>query len=92
MKKYSEFIGSIRLIENLDSVRTTGDLDYCGTAVEVSEKNGEELFHIVIDETGERQILFFSHIDNFRVKFSQFKKIIEQAVEDVLPVLSENGL
>lgn len=52
-EKYSEFIESAPLVEHIDTIVTTGDAEYPGTALEVCDQDGRELFHVVVDLTGE---------------------------------------
>jgi hypothetical protein len=84
MSKYEEFINAAPLIPSVETTLTTGDLDYDGTAFEVTDKQtGAELFHVVVDVTGERQLLLFGADGNFRVKLSDLEKIIHAAKEKV---------
>lgn len=75
---YRAFIREARLIDDIESNTTTGDVDYNGTALEVYDKNGEELFHIVIDEQGEPQILFFASPKDYRMPIDLLERIIKK--------------
>lgn len=82
--KYVEFIESIRLIDDtLNSVLTTGDLDYPGTALEVYNDDEEELFTFIINERGERQVLFYDHSIPYRLSLDMLEKLILVAKEKV---------
>ncbi len=83
MKKYLDLIENTRLITQIDAVMTTGDLEYPGMAIEVYDEKGEDLFHIAIDSRGEKQVLFFSHNDNYRLPLEQLEKILSDANEYV---------
>lgn len=84
MKKYLDFIEETRLISEIESCTTTGDLDYPGTALEIRDKDDNELFHIVTDSTSERQIIFFAQDKNFRIPLNLMEKIIKKAKEIVI--------
>lgn len=72
---YKSYIENAKLINEIDSTSTTGDTEYDGTAFEISEKDGDELFHIVIDKDGELQVLFFSSDYNYRIPLEIMEKI-----------------
>jgi hypothetical protein len=55
---YDSIIKKARLLREVKSTLTTGDLEYPGTALEVYDEQGNEMFHVVIDMEGEIQILF----------------------------------
>ena len=82
--KYKSFIESAKLIKTIESVSTTGDVEYNGTALEISEKNGDELFHIIVDENGELQILFFASDKNYRMSLELLDEIISKAKQIVI--------
>ena len=87
MTDYTGYIRRTRLIGELDYLLTTGDLEYCGTAIEVLDGQGVHLFHLVIDEeTRETHVLFLSHSENFRLSISQVKRMIEVAESKVRPL------
>ncbi len=83
--KYLEFIEQARLIREIATCTTTGDLDYPGTALEVSEPGGDEILHVVVDASGERQILFLASAQAFRIPLSLFEEILSKAKELVKP-------
>lgn len=84
MSDYTEFIRRAHLISQLDYLLTTGDVEYCGTAVEVRDESERELFHLVLDEsTGEVQVLFLAHSQDFRLSISQLKQMLEVAESQV---------
>ncbi len=76
---YESFIQQTKLINEIESASTTGDTDYDGTALEISEKNGEELFHVVVDKKGEMQMLFFATDQSYRIPIELMEKIIYKA-------------
>jgi len=77
MSRYAKMISNTPLIEKVDSAITTGDLEYDATALEISETNGNELFHVVIDQNGNRQCLFFRSEGDYRIPIELLEKIIE---------------
>ena len=80
MNRYSKFIDAANLISNVETTLTTGDLEYGGTAFEITDgQSGRELFHIVADENGERQLLVFGCDGNFRISLSTMEEIISSA-------------
>lgn len=87
MKKYSQVISDARLVSVVESDSSTGDLEYSGTALEVSDQSGEELFHVVVDEHGERQFLFFATDHDYRIPLNLLERIVERAKEVVHKVL-----
>jgi hypothetical protein len=46
---YTRFIEAAPLISQIESTTSSGDLNYQGTAMEVSTTDGDELFHVVVD-------------------------------------------
>ncbi|MCP4988465.1 MAG: hypothetical protein GY928_21170 [Colwellia sp.] len=83
MKKYTELIESTKLINNIDLCLTSGDLEYPGTAMEIVEQNGEELFHIILDSKGERQVLFFAQQNDYRISLEKLESIFAAAKNKV---------
>jgi hypothetical protein len=83
--KYIEFIEGARLIRDVESCATTGDLDYPGTALEVREPGGKEVLHVVVDASGEQQVLFMSSPQAFRIPLSLLEEILSRAKEVVRP-------
>jgi hypothetical protein len=84
---YQAFIQNARLIDDIVSNTTTGDLEYCGTALEIYDKDGKELFHFVLDDKGEPQALFFSSTEHYRIPIALLEKIIATATR----VVTRNG-
>jgi hypothetical protein len=80
---YSSLIKSARLVSSIESNTSTGDLEYPGTALEIADDHGEDLFHVVIDETGDLQVLFFANRENYRMRLDLLEKILERARETV---------
>jgi hypothetical protein len=76
---YQSYIEKAKLINEIDSTSTTGDIEYGGTALEICEKDGNELFHIVVDKKGELQMLFLSSGHNFRLSLALMEDIIQKA-------------
>jgi hypothetical protein len=85
---YRESIQKTRLISDIETTITYGDVDYNGTAVEIGEKNSVELFHIVNDQNGELQILFVASKQNYRMPIDLFERIIEKA-KGVVSIIDE---
>jgi hypothetical protein len=83
---YRSFIQKTRLISDIDSMVTSGDADFNGTALEIWGKNNEELFHIVNDQNGELQILFIKQ--DYRMPVDLFERIIKKAKE-VVRIINE---
>ncbi len=83
MKRYMDLIDSAPLISQIDTVLTTGDTDYPGTAVEVWEPGGRELFHIVVDSSGERHVMFLAQRDNYRISLARLEEIVAMAKGEV---------
>lgn len=83
MTSYSELIESIHLVSEVDTCVTTGDLDYPGTAMEVSEAKGEELFHVVVSAEGEHQLLVFAREQGFRLPLHLLERVLTRAREAV---------
>ena len=83
MRKYINTIMQARLVRTVDTCLTTGDLDYPGTAIEVRDNEGEELFHVVVDSTGERQVLFFPVGASYRLPLDVLERVLSSAKEKV---------
>jgi len=80
---YSEEIKKARLVEDVETTTSTGDMEYEGTALEVYDKQGEELFHIVVDDKGNKQLLFFEIKDRYRISLELMEQILIKAKEVV---------
>ncbi|WP_020593620.1 hypothetical protein [Kiloniella laminariae] len=76
MTKYKDIIESSLLIEKYDSCLTTGDIEYEGTALEIMDQNGEEIFHIVVDNRGVLQVLMFPRDEPFRLDLDMLIEIM----------------
>jgi len=83
MSRYIKIIEEARLIKDVSTCTTTGDVEYPGTALEVSDENERELFHVVVDKSGERQVLIFSADEDYRLSLELLEKIIAKAKEEV---------
>ena len=83
MKTYTEFIDAARLIPNVTSALTTGDAGYPGTALEISDNDGNELFHIVVNSAGELQVLFLAQDAHYRLPLNLLERILAVAKEKV---------
>jgi len=81
--RYMDTIEAARLVTGVEITTTTGDVEYPGTAIEVADEHGEELFHVVMDSSGERQVLLFAHSDNYRIPLARLEKIVAIANEKV---------
>lgn len=86
MSKYLQFIERARLVDSVESCVTTGDVDYPGTALEIVDRDGRDLFHIVVDGTGRRQVLFFASTESFRLPLEVLERIVAGAGDVVVPV------
>lgn len=80
---YQQIIARAKVFRDLRYEITTGDASYPGTAIEVSDNSGIEIFHIVLDNSGESQFLFFPISENFRIPVSVMEGIISKAKEAV---------
>lgn len=76
-------IEKARLYQAVDSTITTGDLDYEGTAMEVVSDCGEEIFHVVVDRDGQRQVLFFRSDFDFRLPLEVLEEVIQKAKREI---------
>lgn len=83
MSDYSHFIENTPLIERVDITTTGGDPDYNGTAIEISDESGNELFHVVVDSKGERQFLFIQSQGDYRITLDEMEQIIASAKKHV---------
>jgi hypothetical protein len=83
MSKYLELIERARLVTSPESCTTTGDVEYPGTALEIADQDGNDLFHIVIDSKGRRQVLFFALKENYRLPLDLLEQIIARAKDSV---------
>ena len=79
--KYQEFIERAPLVREVHSCVTTGDPEYPGTALEVSELDGREILYVVVDGSDERQVLFLSAPETFRMPLSLLEEIVSKAKE-----------
>ncbi len=80
---YAQLIRTTRLVRETECMLTTGDPEYQGTAIEVRDERGDELFHIIVDEQGDRQILFFPARNRYRISLELMRQIIDSASEKV---------
>ena len=85
MSRYLELIERARLVDSVESCTTTGDVGYPGTALEITDLDGKDLFHIVVDDRGKRQVLFFAAQENYRMPLEVLEQIIARAREAVAP-------
>ncbi|NLF33279.1 MAG: hypothetical protein GX591_20635 [Planctomycetes bacterium] len=83
MKSYSRHIEDTELVTDVECTLTTGDLDYPGTALEVLAPDGSELFHVVVDGKGQRQVLFYARDTDFRMPLELLDKILLAGKEKV---------
>lgn len=84
--KYLEFIEQAPLVRNVDSCTTSGDVDYPGTAFEVRVPDGEEILHVVVDSTGEQQVVLLGHEQSLRMPLELLERILARAKEVVKPM------
>lgn len=89
--KYLEFIEQAPLLRQVDSCVTTGDLDYPGTAVEIRVPDGDDILHVIVDSSGEQQVLFIGLESPVRVPLKLLEEILGRAKEVVRPIGSEGG-
>jgi len=80
---YSSFIREAKLIDDVESTTTTGDIEYQGTALEIYDPQGKELFHIVVDDEGKKQVLFLENQNKYRIPLELMERIITRAREVV---------
>ncbi len=79
MNDYTRFIEAAPLISQIESTTSSGDLNYQGTAMEVSTTDGDELFHVVVDGNGQIQFLFFRSEGNYRLPLDVMQRVIDSA-------------
>ena len=79
MNDYLRFIEAAPLISQIESTTSSGDLNYQGTAMEVSTTDGDELFHVVVDGNGQIQFLFFRSEGNYRLPLDVMQRVIDSA-------------
>ena len=79
MMNYQSFINSAQLISDVESTATTGDVEYPGTALEITDGQGKDLVHFVIDDKGEVHALFFARRENYRIPLDLLEKAIARA-------------
>ena len=90
MRRYSETIEQIRLVREVQSCTTTGDVEYSGTALEIADEEGNELFHVIVDMKGERQILFLPTTQGYRIPLDLMERILTKA-KDVVNAIDDGG-
>jgi len=83
MKKYMNHIEETHFVAEVESSLTSGDLDYPGTALEIRELGGEELFHVVVTSNGEQQVLFYAQGQDYRLPLDLVAQILNTAKEKV---------
>lgn len=83
MSSYMHLIESTPLVSRIEITTTSGDVEYDGTALEVTDQKGNELFHVIVNATGDRQLLFFRSEGNFRIPLRFVEDVIEVAKEKV---------
>lgn len=91
MKSYLEFIEQTRLVAEVESCTTTGDVEYPGTALEIADQYGKDLFHVVVDSKGQRQVMFFAVKEDYRLPLEVLEKIIARAKE-VVELVKDDGM
>ena len=90
MKSYLNFIEQTRLVTDIQSCTTTGDVEYPGTALEIADQDGNDLFHIVVDGKGNRQLMFFASKNDYRLPLDILERIISRGKEVVKSTENEN--
>lgn len=85
MSRYLDLIERARLVESVKSCTTSGDVGYPGTALEIADGDGNDLFHVVVDGGGRRQVLFFAAPETYRMPLELLEQIIARAREAVAP-------
>ena len=58
-------------------------MDYPGTAIEIKDSKGDELFHIVVDSNANQQVLFFASDKNFRISLDDLILILQKSKDKV---------
>jgi hypothetical protein len=89
VSRYLALIEGTRLIDHVASCTTTGDVAYPGTALEIADPDGKGLFHVVVDGSGQRQVLFFAAPENYRMPLELLEQIIAGAKQTVAPTKDE---
>jgi len=89
MSGYLELIERSRLVDVVNSTSSTGGVAYPGTALEVADADGRELFHVVVDGRGRRQVLFFATPDHYRLPLELVERALARAKEVVGPCPEE---
>lgn len=84
-----EFVESIRLLDAVEAVVTTGDAEYPGTTMEVTDSAGNDLFHFVVDQRGERQLLVFPSESPYRLSLDRLERLLARAKQTVTHVPDE---
>jgi hypothetical protein len=77
--RYKKIIENAILINDIESNTTTGDLEYPGTALEICNKEGEDLFHFIVDGNGDIQALFFANKYDYRIPVELLEKIVAKS-------------
>ena len=83
MSKYLDWIESTRLITEVDSCTTSGDVDYPGTALEITDKSNRDIIHVVVDSTGKRQVMILAQADDYRLPLELLEEILNTAKKRV---------
>lgn len=84
MTSYLDLITQARLIDRVESCTTTGDVEYPGTALEVTDPDGADLFHVIVDQSGQRQVLLFAAKESYRLPLEVVEQMIAKAKETVV--------
>ncbi len=79
MRSYLELVEQTRLIARVQSCVTTGDVEYPGTALEIADQDGCDLFHVVVDRNGQPQVMFFASEDDYRLPLGVLEEILAKA-------------
>jgi hypothetical protein len=89
---YSESISNSRLVKKLGYERSSGDSSYNGTVLEVYDEKGNELFHVIADEsTGDKQIWFSPGLGDLRLSISDLLEALRIAEDWVAVVPPYEG-
>lgn len=80
---YLEFIRKTRLIrdDEVEVVLFTGVADPASTLEVIA--GDDELFYIVVDESGDQQVLFLARDNDYRLSLSLLERIVSAAKENV---------
>lgn len=87
MTTFMQRIEGTPLVANVETTLTTGDLDYGGTALEVCDESGKELFQVVLDSNGHRHFRFFGSDGDYRISLELMEQIVETAKEKVNKII-----